>query len=144
MHRHGHGTGGVILVQQCFLELVGGDAPIVERQIAVALQLIAEAPYHYAGMIAAAFYKFRDILLPQCCPFFSTSGKLSEPLVVKFIDHENAVAVANIEKILAIGIVGRTDVVEAEFFKHLHTLFYGARIGCRAERSEGVVVGYSF
>ena len=92
-------------------------------------------------MISVALHPFGHVLLPEALPLHAASGILRQPLVVEFVHHEDAQPVAQFEEVLAIGIVGGADVVEAERLHHLQPLLDGTGIGCRTECAKRMVVG---
>ena len=92
-------------------------------------------------MIAVAAHPFRHVVLPLLHPVAASSGKLSGPLVVKFVDHKYAVFVAQVEERLAVGVMGSTHMVKSEIFEQFQPLLHGLRIGGGSERTEGMVVG---
>ena len=65
MHRHGSQSSIIISVQQLLLDFIGGNAPIIERQIAVLLQLVTQTPKDNRRMVSISLYLAdRRVLLP--------------------------------------------------------------------------------
>ena len=143
MHRHGGESGIVIMVQQLLLEFISRHAPIIKRQVAVLLQLISQAPEDDRRMISVSLHPLRNILLPEALPFHSASGILGEPLIIKFIHHQDAILIAELQEILAIGIMRRADMVHTELLDQLEPLLDGTRISSSTQGTEGMMIGIS-
>ena len=62
-------------------------------------------------------------------PFHSASGILGEPLIIKFIHHQDAILIAEFQKVLTIGIMKGADMVHAEFLRHLSILIIECHLG---------------
>ena len=77
------------------------------------------------------------MLLEGCLP----ARGPSRPLVVEFVDDEDAVAVAEADELPAVGVVRGADVVHAELLQEPDALLNGLGIGSGSEGAEGVVVG---
>ena len=77
-------------------------------------------------------------------PFLAASGVLARPFVIEFVDHEDAVAVAEVHELFAVGVVGAADVVETEVFEYSDAFLDRCRVGCGSEGTERVVVGDAF
>ena len=66
---------------------------------------------------------------------------LACPFVVKLVDHQEAIFVAQLDELAAVGVVRGTYMVDAELLHQLQALLDGTGIvGC-TECTEGVVVG---
>ena len=70
-------------------------------------------------MVTVALDPFRYVLLPEVCPGDTSTAILVEPLVVKFIHHQDTVLVAKVHEIDTIRIVGGADVVHPKRFEQL-------------------------
>ena len=68
----------------------------------------------------------------------------ARPFVIEFVDHEDAVAVAEVHELFAVGVVGAADVVETEVFEYSDAFLDRCRVGCGSEGTERVVVGDAF
>ena len=141
MHRHGRQSGIVITVQQLLLDFIGGNAPIIERQIAVLLQLVTQTPKDNRRMVSISLYPFRNVFLPKALPLRSAAGILGKPFVVKFIHHQDAILIAKLQEILAVWIMRRADMVHTELLDQLESLLDGTRIGSCTQGTEGMMVG---
>ena len=144
VHGHGDRPRVVVAAQQSAQQTVGRHAPVVERQVGIGLELIAQAPHDDAGVVAVTLYPLRHIVLPVVHPRLPASGILCEPLVIELIDDKDAIFVTEAVEVFAIGIVGAADVVEAEVLEQLDALLDGTRIGGGTESTERVVVGNAF
>ena len=141
MHRHGSQSSIIISVQQLLLDFIGGNAPIIERQIAVLLQLVTQTPKDNRRMVSISLYPFRNVFLPKALPLHSAAGILGKPFVVKFIHHQDAILIAKLQEILAIWIMRRADMVHTELLDQLESLLDGTRIGSCTQGTEGMMVG---
>ena len=92
-------------------------------------------------MISVSLHPLRNILLPEALPFHSASGILGEPLIIKFIHHQDAILIAEFQKVLTIGIMRGADMVHSEFFHQFQSLLDGTRISSSTQGTEGMMVG---
>ena len=92
-------------------------------------------------MISVSLHPLRNILLPEALPFHSAAGILSKPFVVKFIHHQDAILIAELQEILAVWIMRRADMVHTELLDQLESLLDGTKIGSSTQGTEGMMVG---
>ena len=129
MHGHGDFACRVITLQYRFHHLVTCHAPVVERLVGVLLQLVAEAPHDDTGRVAVALHPFADVVSPVVHEWGTGARMLARPLVVEFVDDQDAVFVAEFNELARIGIVGRADMVDAKLLHQLQAFLDGTRIG---------------
>ena len=141
MHGNGRQSGIIITVQQFLLEFISRHAPIIKRQVAVLLQFISQTPEDDRRMISVSLHPLRNILLPEALPFHSAAGILSKPFVVKFIHHQDAILIAELQEILAVWIMRGADMVHAEFLHQFQPLLDGTRISSSTQGTEGMMIG---
>ena len=141
VHRHGRETSIIITMKQFLLKFVCRHAPVVERQVGILLQLIAQAPEHDRRMVAVTSHPLWDVLLPKAFPLHLSTGILGEPLVIKFIDHQDTKTVAELEEVLAIRVMRSTHMVHAELLHQLQSFLDGTWISRSTECSQGMMVG---
>ena len=144
MHRHGSQSSIIISVQQLLLDFIGGNAPIIERQIAVLLQLVTQTPKDNRRMVSISLHPFRNVFLPKALPLHSATGILSKPLVVKLIHYQDAILIAEFQEILAIWIMRSADMVHSEFLHQFQSFLDGTRIGGSTQGAKGMMVGIAF
>ena len=144
VHGYCHLARGVIALYEGAHELELGHAEVVERHIVVGLQLVAHRPRYDTRVVAVTGDEFWHMLLPEIHEVLSACAHiLVIPLVVEFVNNENAVLVADVEEAGGVGVMRGAYMVHAKFLHQLYALLYGLRIGRSAECSEGVVVGIS-
>ena len=92
-------------------------------------------------MIAVALHPLGYVLLPKAQEVSPSSGKLRVPFIIQLVDHQDAILVAQAQQVLAVRIMGCTNMIEAKALHGEQLLLDGTRIGCCTKGSQGVMIG---
>ena len=92
-------------------------------------------------MIAVALHPLGYVLLPKAQEVSPAACELGVPFIIQLVDHQDAILVAQAQQVLAVRIMGCTNMVEAKALHSEYLLLDGTRIGCCTKGSQGVMIG---
>ena len=147
IHSHCRFARRVQSLHQCVHDVIGRNAPVAGGESAallLELQFIAQAPHDDRGVIAVALHPFHQVLPPHLRPRAATRPcQRVRPLVVQFVDNEDAFLVGQTQESLAIGVVAGADMVEAKRLDLIHHTGNTRLIGGSAHCAYVMVVGHA-
>jgi len=92
-------------------------------------------------MVAVLLDPLGQLFGPLFHPCAAAAGVLCQPFVIEFIENDNTKRVAEVQETLGVGVVAGAHMIETEILEELQSFFHCARIGCRTQRAERVMIG---